>query len=178
MDPNLHLELGDVYLTRNKLDSAVLEFRQAKELATQRPEPYYKYALTLKRQADELAKDGKKKEADALYNEALQNARSAAEKDPHFTAAYTLEVEILRALGKEEDANKVLQEHAEANPTPENAAPAAAPEASEAKTEKEQPKPAEEPKSAENKEHASKKKAPVIEESEPDALPVEVPGKR
>ncbi len=115
-DYTLHLELGDVHLAMGHLDDAKREFTQAKDLAPNRAEPFYKTALVLKLQADALDKDGKKDDATKLYTEALENAKNAVLKDAHLTKAYGLEAEILRKLGKEDEAKKVLDQGAALNP--------------------------------------------------------------
>jgi len=115
-DFTLHLELGDVHLAMGHLDDARREFMQAKDLAPSRAEPLYKTALVDKILADALKKDGKNDDASKLYNEALENVKNAINKDIHMTKAYGLEAEILRALGKEEEAKKALEQGASVNP--------------------------------------------------------------
>jgi tetratricopeptide (TPR) repeat protein len=108
-DVDLKLELGDVYLMLNDVEKARLEFNQARDLAPHRPEAYYKVALLLKKQADALKKDGKTDDANKLYNEALENVQTSIQKDDTFTPAFGLQAEILRALGRADDAKKVLE---------------------------------------------------------------------
>jgi tetratricopeptide (TPR) repeat protein len=108
-DVDLKLELGDVYLMLNDVEKARLEFNQARDLAPHRPEAYYKVALLLKKQADALKKDGKNDDANKLYNEALENVQTSIQKDDTFTPAFGLQAEILRALGRADDAKKVLE---------------------------------------------------------------------
>jgi tetratricopeptide (TPR) repeat protein len=115
-DYTLHLELGDVHLAMGHLEDARREYTQAKELAPNRAEPLYKTALAMKLMADALDKDGKKEDATKLYNEALENVKSALAKDVHLTKAYGLEAEILRKLGRDDDAKKVLEQGASLNP--------------------------------------------------------------
>ncbi|HYF51809.1 MAG TPA: tetratricopeptide repeat protein [Planctomycetota bacterium] len=118
LDYGLHLELGDVYLAMGALSDARTEYTQAKDLSIQRadPEPYYKIAVVLKAQGDALSKENKAEEAKKFYQEALENVRAAIGKDENFTPAYGLEAELLRLVGKPEDATKALLKGAEANP--------------------------------------------------------------
>jgi len=108
-DVELKLELGDVHLALNDVENARLEYTQARDLAPQRPEPYYKLSVLLKKQADAQKKDGKDDAAKKLYEEALEHAKNAILRDDTFTPAYGLQAEILRALGRSEEAQKVLQ---------------------------------------------------------------------
>jgi len=110
-DVELKLELGDVYVTMGKpedLEKARAEYTQARDLATARPEPFYKLAVLLKKQGDMLKKDGKDDLAKKSYEDALENAKNAIQRDDQFTPAYGLQAEILRALGRNEEAQKVL----------------------------------------------------------------------
>lgn len=107
-DVEFKMELGDIYITLNTLDLAKTEFSQARELAPQRPEPYYKVALVAKKQGDAAKKEGKDDAAKKSYEEALENAKTAISKDDQFTPAYGLEAEILRALGRADEAKKIL----------------------------------------------------------------------
>ncbi|MGD0091524.1 MAG: tetratricopeptide repeat protein [Planctomycetota bacterium] len=102
------IELGDIYITLGNLDLAKTEFTQGRELAPQRPEPYYKVAVVAKKLGDAAKKDGKEDAAKKAYEEALENVKGAISKDDQFTPAYGLEAEILRALGRSEEAKKVL----------------------------------------------------------------------
>jgi tetratricopeptide (TPR) repeat protein len=115
-DYTLHLELGDVHMAMGHMEDARREYTQAKDLAPLRGEPFYKTALVDKLMADALMKDGKKDDATKLYNEALENVKNAIIKDVHMSKAYGLESEILRALGREEEAKKVLEKGATLNP--------------------------------------------------------------
>lgn len=165
-DFGLHMELGDVYLTRAKLDKAQLEYVQSRDLAPLRPEPFYKTALVIKMQADQLVKDNKLEEAKTLYTDALKNAQDAIAKDPQFTPAYSLEAELLRALNRQDDARKALEKGAQANPR--NA------ELNRLAQEAKQP----EPEKTEGAE-AAPKLPPVIEEpNEVAPIPAQVPGPR
>ncbi|MCY3019054.1 MAG: tetratricopeptide repeat protein [Planctomycetota bacterium] len=107
-DVELKMELGDVYVALDKLDLAKVEYTQARELAPQRPEPYCKVATVLKKQGDAAKKDNKEDVAKKCYEEALENVKNAISKDDQYLPAYGLQAEILRALGKTEDAKKVL----------------------------------------------------------------------
>ncbi|HYG78516.1 MAG TPA: tetratricopeptide repeat protein, partial [Planctomycetota bacterium] len=112
-DVELKLELGDVHLAMNDIESARLEYSQARDLAmsltTVRPEPFYKLAVLLKKQGDMAKKDGKEDAAKKFYEEALENAKQAILRDDTFTPAYGLQAELLRALGRTEEAQKVLE---------------------------------------------------------------------
>jgi tetratricopeptide (TPR) repeat protein len=111
-DVELKIELGDVYLTMGKpedLEKARAEYTQARDLAVSRPEPFYKLAVLLKKQGDMLKKDGKDDAAKKAYEDALENAKNAIQRDDQFTPAYGLQAEILRALGRNEEAQKVLE---------------------------------------------------------------------
>ncbi|MFH0938641.1 MAG: tetratricopeptide repeat protein [Planctomycetota bacterium] len=112
----LQVELGDIYLMQNKRDKALSQYTQAKELASHWPEPYYKIALVLKSQADDLTKENKADEAKNLYKEALKNASEAIAKDPTFIPAYALEIELMRITGaKNEMIKKKLDNGAKVN---------------------------------------------------------------
>ncbi|HEY3322275.1 MAG TPA: DUF2225 domain-containing protein [Planctomycetota bacterium] len=108
-DVELKLEMGDVYVALNDYDKARLEYNQARELAPQRPESYYKLALLLKKQGDAAKKDGKEADAKKFYEDALDNTKNAIQRNDQYTPAYGLQAEILRALGRNEDATKVLE---------------------------------------------------------------------
>jgi tetratricopeptide (TPR) repeat protein len=130
-----HLELGDILMLRGKLDDARREYTQARDLAVARPEPHYKTAVVLKAQADQLSKDGKADDAKKLLEEALVSAQAAIARDQHYAAAYVLEAELLKALGRSADAVKAIERGVEANPKDDTlkellkaaAAPAVAP---------------------------------------------------
>ena len=115
-DYTIHLELGDVNLITGKLEEARREYTQAKELAPQRAEPFYKTALALKLQGEAFEKEGKKVEAEKAYDEAIDNVTSAIAKDIHMSRAYGLKAELLRKRGHEEEAKKVLEQGALNNP--------------------------------------------------------------
>jgi tetratricopeptide (TPR) repeat protein len=106
-DVEFKIELGDVHVALNQFDLARTEYTQARDLAPTRPEPFYKLAFMLKKQADALKTD-KPEDAKKLYEEALDNVKQALGKDDQYTPAYGLQAELLRALGKTEDAKKVL----------------------------------------------------------------------
>jgi len=116
-DVDLKLELGDVYLALKEIDKAKLEFTQARDLATNRAEPYYKLALVQKVQGDELQAAGKADDAKKIYTEALENVKQSIAKDPSVGAAYALRSDLLRALGLPDEA------------PPQPVAPPAAPQA-------------------------------------------------
>ena len=68
-DPLLHLELGDVLLNMNQLDDSKREFGFAKDLAPNRPEPYFKFALVARLQGDAAKKDNKPDDAKKATDE-------------------------------------------------------------------------------------------------------------
>lgn len=107
-DPNLHVELGDVLLKLNQLDDAKREFGFAKELAPNRAEPYFKYAQIARTQGDALKKDNKLDDAKKLYTEALDNVRGGLKVAPEDEAARALELEMLKELGREKEAEKSI----------------------------------------------------------------------
>jgi len=107
-DVEFKMELGDIYITLNSLDLAKTEFTQARELAPQRPEPYYKTALAAKKQGDAAKTEGKQDAAKKFYEEALESVNGAISKDDQFTPAYGLKAEILRNLGRADEARKIL----------------------------------------------------------------------
>jgi len=114
-DVDFKLELGDLYIALNQLELAKTEFTQARDLAPQRADTHYRVAVVLKRQADGLKKEGKEDAAKKGYEEALENVKNALSKDDQFTPAYGLQAEILRALGRADDAKKVLENGARRN---------------------------------------------------------------
>lgn len=107
-DVEYKLELGDIYIALASFDLAKVEFTQARELAPQRPEPHYKVALAVMKQADALKKEGKDDAAKKLYEEALEAVKNALNRDDQFVPAFGLQAEILRALGRADEAKKVL----------------------------------------------------------------------
>jgi len=107
-DVQYHLELGEVYAAMNEWDKARLSFTNAQKFGTDWPEPYYKLALLLKTQANKLAAENKVEDAGKLYNEAIEWLKKCHELDPEFSPAYSLHAEILKALGKPDDALKIL----------------------------------------------------------------------
>jgi tetratricopeptide (TPR) repeat protein len=111
-----HLELGDILMLRGKLEDARREYTQSRDLAPARPEPHYKTAVVLKAIADNLAKEGKADEAKKLYEEALVSVQAAIARDEHYVAAYGLEAELLRLLGRAADAVKAVEKGVAANP--------------------------------------------------------------
>lgn len=118
-DVDLKLELGDVYVQLKEIDKAKLEFSQARDLAAQRAEPYYKLASVLKVQADELQAAGKGDDAKKLYEEALESVKQSILRDDSYGQAYTLRSELLRALGRpEESAPSAPKAEAPGQPLP------------------------------------------------------------
>ena len=107
-DPNLHMELGEVLLKMNQLDDAKREFGFAKELAPTRSEPYFKFALISRVQGDVLKKDGKTDDAKKLFGDALENVRSAIKYDPDNENARALEIDMLKELGRDKEAEKSI----------------------------------------------------------------------
>lgn len=107
-DSNLHMELGEVLVKLNQLDDAKREYGFAKELAPGRPEPYFKYAQIARIQGDALKKDGKIEDAKKLYTEALENVRAGLKVAPESKEARTLELEMLKELGREKEAEKSI----------------------------------------------------------------------
>ncbi|MCZ7645088.1 MAG: tetratricopeptide repeat protein [Planctomycetota bacterium] len=115
-DVRFHMELGEVYLKLEKADKAQIEFENSTRLAPDRPEPFHKLGLTLKTLGDLAAKDGKKDDAGALYLRALEMYEKAHQVDETYTPAYADHAELLRLLGKEEDAKKLLEKASSAIP--------------------------------------------------------------
>lgn len=107
-DPNLHMELGEVLLKMNQLDDAKREFGFAKELAPTRSEPYFKFALISRVQGDALKKDGKTDDAKKLYGDALENVRNAIKYDLENENARNLEIDMLKELGRDKEAEKAI----------------------------------------------------------------------
>ncbi len=105
-DPILHMELGDVLLSMNQLEDAKREFNFAKDLSPNRSEPYFKFAIVARLQGDAAKKDNKPDDAKKFYTEALDNARNALKIEDMNTDARTLELEMLKELGREKEAEK------------------------------------------------------------------------
>jgi tetratricopeptide (TPR) repeat protein len=183
-DVDFKIELGDIYVVLDNLDLAKVEYTQARELAPQRPETHYKVALAAKKQGDALKKDGKDDLAKKAYEEALENAKNALSKDDQFTPAYGLQADLLRLLGRTDDARKVLdrgvkvrgedprmQEFVQQQAALDEAAKAAEEEAARRTEAAKNPPPP--------TETSTKKTAPVIEEPEnSEPTPIQVPGPR
>jgi Flp pilus assembly protein TadD len=119
-DVDFKMELGDIYVTLGTLDLAKTEYTQARDLAPQRAEPYYKVAVAAKKQGDLAKKDGKEDAAKKAYEEALENVKAATSKDDLFTPAYGLEAEILNALGRGAEAKKVMDNEPQKAPVIED----------------------------------------------------------
>lgn len=105
-DPAMHMELGDVLLTMKQLEDAKREFAFAKDLSPNRPEPYFKYAVVARLQGDAAKKDNKPEDAKKIYTEALDNVRNALKYDDANQDARTLELDLLKELGRENEAPK------------------------------------------------------------------------
>lgn len=115
-DYMFHIELGEVFLKLNNLADAQREFESAAHADSSRPQPLFKLASLLKLQGDVAKKDGKNDDATKLYTQALDYVTKCEEKDPQFAPAYGLHAEILRALGKNDDAWKIMEKGAQMNP--------------------------------------------------------------
>lgn len=108
-DVELKLELGDVYVKLGDWDKARLNYTQARDLEPQRAEPYFKVAFVLKSLGDAQKKAGNNDGAKKLYEEALENIDNAIMKDHLGAPAHLLKVDILKALGRDEDAKKAAE---------------------------------------------------------------------
>ena len=108
-DVELKLELGDVFVRLNDWEKAQLNYSQARDLEPQRAEPYYKVAFVLKAKGDAAKKDGKEDVAKKLYEEALENVNNAILRDKGMAPAHLLKVDLLKALGRDDEARKAAE---------------------------------------------------------------------
>ena len=115
------MELGNVYLSGQKLNEAKREFAQAKDLEPNRPEGYYQLALTARLQGDALAKEEKKPEAEKAYKDALALIQTALSKDAKFTPALELKAEVEKALTPPPPAPVKTEPVTESQPIPAQA---------------------------------------------------------
>jgi len=103
------IEQGDVLMASNNLKDAQNAYRTATKIAPDRAEAWFKLAVSLKIQGDAAVAAKKNDEAGKAYADALDAIAKATAIDDRYSAAYGLKAEILRSIGKSEDANKVLE---------------------------------------------------------------------
>lgn len=111
-----HVERGDVLMHLKKYADAENAYNAAVDILPTRPEPLNLVALAVKSQGDEAKAGGKAEDATKLYEKAIEKVKGSLRIDDTYAPAYGTYAEILRAMGKEEDAKKILEEGAKANP--------------------------------------------------------------
>lgn len=107
-DPQLHIELGDVYAAGKDWAKAQSSYESAAKLAPEMPEPLYKLASVFKSMADAAAAENKADDAKKYQDLAIKNLEACEKVDDVFAPAYVLHADILKAQGKPADAVKVL----------------------------------------------------------------------
>ncbi|MBI3828757.1 MAG: hypothetical protein HY291_04530 [Planctomycetes bacterium] len=108
-DPQLHIELGDVYALSKDWAKAQSSYESAAKLAPEMPEPVFKLAGVFKSMADAAAAENKADDAKKYQDLAIKNCEECEKIDDTFGPAYLLHAELLKAQGKAGDADKILR---------------------------------------------------------------------
>ncbi len=104
-DPNLHINLGWLYLYTNDLDNAAKELTQAETLGPDLAETYHLRGAILGYQAQHASQP---QESRQLQEEAVQNFQQALKRDGKNHQTYFDLATSLSALGRQEDALATL----------------------------------------------------------------------
>lgn len=115
-DVQFHMELGDVYLKLNLPEKAQVEFENSTRLAPDRPEAFHMLGVAFKHLGDKAAKEDKKDQAGEHYQKALEMFAKAHQVDDRYAPAYGDHAELLRLLGKDQEAKELLEQGSGASP--------------------------------------------------------------